>query len=237
MRAVRLLYPPLCVTCGEEIENDHGLCSQCWTDTFFIRGAICDSCGRPLPGQEAAPDLTCESCARTPPFWDRGRAAILYEGAGRRATLSLKHGDRLDVAKTVSKWMVEAGRDLLANDPVLVPVPLHWTRMLKRKYNQAAVLSSELARFTRLDHIPDALVRTKRTKMQKGMTREERFDNQAAAIEVSQKRVEMMSGRSVLLVDDVLTTGATLSACTAVCLQNGAATVNVLVLARVARLE
>lgn len=193
---------------------------------------MCDSCGAPLPG--ASDEFHCDACLRFPPSWKRGRAAVVYDGGGRRIILALKHGDRLDLAKSAAKWMVSKGEDVLDVD-VMVPVPLHWTRFLKRRYNQAAVLSAAISKETEIENIPDLLIRHRRTSMQKGMSRTERFENQRGALKLNKRFQDTIKGKRVLLVDDVMTTGATLSACAEVCRAAGSEDVNVLVFARVAR--
>ena len=235
-RAVALLYPPLCISCAVETDASGGLCADCWVDIQFISGAACDACGHPLRGQDDDQVLRCDGCIQTPQAWDRGRAAVVYNGIGRRIALGLKHGDRLDMAVPISNWMLEAGRDMLDAD-VIAPVPLHWTRMLKRRYNQAAVLGNQIAQFSGTKTIPDLLIRHKRTIQQKGMSREARFENQSSAIAVLSRHANALENKTVLLIDDVMTTGATLSACAEACFAAGAETVNVLVFARVAREE
>jgi ComF family protein len=136
---------------------------------------------------------------------------------------------------TLARWMANAGDDVLSNADIIAPVPLHWSRLLKRRYNQAAELSRHLERGREAEYIPDLMTRTKRTSMQKNMTRDERFDNQREALKVTDRFVDSIQGARILIVDDVMTTGATLSACSEACISAGAANVNVLVFARVAR--
>ncbi|PIB26539.1 hypothetical protein BFP76_11595 [Amylibacter kogurei] len=234
---VRAAYPPLCVSCGVETEAENGLCSDCWGDTYFIDGAICDSCGTPLIGEDMGDELICDSCTHAPPAWIQGRASVVYDGGGRRIILALKHGDRLDVVIPLAEWMIKSGADLLRKTDVIIPVPLHRSRLFTRKYNQAAALGNQIAKRTNIQTVPDLLIRTKRTKMQKGMSRNERLENQSDAIQVNPRFVQMIVDKNVLLIDDVMTTGATMSTCANECISAGAATVNTLVFARVARDE
>ena len=225
------IYPPRCLACTEPTERAHGLCPACWRDTHFIAGPVCRRCGVPLIGAEGAD--ACESCTRHPPAWDRGAAALVYAGAGRRMVLGLKHGDRLDLVRPLAGWMAAAGRGLLADAEMVAPVPLHWTRLVRRRYNQSAELGRALARTAGRRFVPDLLTRRRATAPQDG-GREARAANQAGAFALTQRHAGAVAGRRVLLVDDVLTSGATLSAC-ADCLRGaGAAGVDVLVLARVA---
>ena len=233
--ALRLLLPPQCLACGAEVASDHGLCPDCWRETVFLTGLVCDLCGAPLPGEDNGRPEHCDDCLRTPRPWRQGRAALLYTGAGRRLVLALKHGDRLDLVPPLAGWMQRAAGPLLVPDLLVVPVPLHRWRLVKRRYNQSALLAAALARHTGLRHIPDLLTRTRATPSQEGRDREARFANLEAAIRVTPRRAAALTGARVLLVDDVLTSGATLAAATDACLAAGARDVSVLVLARVAK--
>ncbi|GGA18499.1 hypothetical protein GCM10011498_18980 [Amylibacter cionae] len=150
--------------------------------------------------------------------------------------LALKHGDRQDNAQHMARWMAAAGEGLISDESLLVPVPLHWGRMVRRRYNQSVLLARALARESGGEVVPDGLQRVRATKSQKDMRRTERFENQRSAIRPHTKRSALLADRPVVLVDDVMTTGATLSACTEACFEAGAKSVSVLVFARVARL-
>lgn len=236
-----LLYPPRCLACGEMTGGARGLCGACWGDTHFITGAACLKCGVPLLGEATGiiPESgdgadVCESCLRNPPGWDRGAAAVLYGGAARRAVLAFKHGDRLDMCDTLAGWMAAAGRPLFARADLIAPVPLHWRRLLARKYNQSAELARALARPAELPVVVDLLTRRRFTTPQLAMDRLARARNQAGAFVVTPRHAGRVAGRRVLLVDDVLTSGATLSACADALRVAGAVRVDALVLARVA---
>ena len=178
-------------------------------------------------------DLTCDHCLRTPKHWQRGRAVFRYQGAGRKLVLGLKHGDRLDRVPMLADWAVRAGGPLAREPGVVVPVPLHWQRRLKRRGNQAAELSRAIARRSHpLKNLPQALRRIRNTGSQDGKNREDRSRNVSGAF-VPGPEAASLRGARVLLVDDVLTTGATLNEAARVCLYHGAASVDILVLALV----
>lgn len=233
--AVRLIYPPQCLTCESLVTTDFGLCPRCWRETPFIAGLVCDCCGAPLPGDDPGHPVQCDDCLAIARPWSRGRAAMLYRDNARRLVMAFKHGDRLDLAKPAAGWLKRAAEPLLAPDTLVAPVPLHWLRLIRRRYNQSALLAGQLARLAALPHCPDLLIRRRNTRSQEGRDREGRFVNVAEAIRANPKRLWQMEGRPVLLVDDVMTSGATLGACADACLAAGAARVDVVVLARVAK--
>lgn len=231
-RALSLVYPDQCVLCETRVGERGGLCAECWRATPFLQGLVCDACGTSLPGEEAGRVL-CDDCLSMPRPWEAGRAALAYRDAARRIVLALKHGDRLDLVPAAAGWMARAGAPILTPETLLVPVPAHWSRLLRRRYNQAAELCRGIARITGLEAVPDGLERTRRTLVQDGMTVEARFANLRDAFRASPKRAALLQGREVCLVDDVMTSGATLTGAAEATLDAGASRVCVLVLARV----
>ena len=230
-----MVYPPQCLVCGALVTTDFGLCGTCWRDTPFISGLVCDQCGVPLPGEDTGKPEHCDDCLTIARPWSRGRSALLYKDNGRHLVLALKHGDRLDLVRPAANWMLRAAAPILEPGMLVAPVPLHWLRLFRRRYNQSALLSKAIARSAGLDHCPDLLLRRRSTGTQEGRGRDERFRNMADAIALHPKRGKMAEGRHILLVDDVMTSGATLAAAAEACVAGGARAVSVLTMARVAK--
>jgi ComF family protein len=231
---LRAIYPPQCVSCGALVEETGALCGACWQATPFLGGSVCDCCGAPMLGAVAAGDH-CDQCLTIARPWSRGRAALAYTDNGRKLVLALKHGDRLDLALPAARWMARAGAAILREGMLAVPVPAHRWRLIRRRYNQAAVLAQALARITPVTYVPDALVRLRGTPVQEGMGQEARFANLAGAIAPHPRHGARLKGADVLLIDDVMTSGATLAAAADAARAAGAREVSMLVLARVAR--
>lgn len=234
MKAVRtILFPPQCLNCGAGVTAEGALCADCWREAEFIGGCICDQCGVPLPGDgRDEGGLACDDCLALPRPWLRGRAAVVYAGTGRRLVLALKHGDRPDLAPALGRWLAAAAAPLVQPETVVVPVPLHPRRLLSRKYNQAALLGAAVARTHGLRLDPAALCRTRHTPMQDHGSVGDRFANIMDAIAAPVPAHARLQGRPVLLIDDVMASGATLGAATAALMDAGAGPVSVAVLAR-----
>lgn len=236
-----VLLPPLCFGCGAAVEGRAALCPACWRKTRFLAAPVCESCGLPFEA-DPGPGAVCGECARAAPPFARARAAFVYDEASRGLILAFKHGDRTDAAPAFALWLMRAGADLLAGGQLpgaqlIVPVPLHWTRLFARRFNQAALLAHEVGRLAGVPVSTAALVRRRRTPSQGKLGRSARQRNLAGAFAVPPARRGALTGKRVLLVDDVLTTGATANACARVLLAAGAAAVDVLTLARVVRAE
>lgn len=232
---VQAMYPPQCLCCDTPVDRDFALCGPCWRDTPLVAGLVCDACGAPLPGADDGGAVLCDDCLSVPRPWSRGRAAMVYGGNARRMILQLKHGDRLDLARPLGDWLARAAGPLIVPGMIVAPVPLHWLRLLKRRANQSALLAARVARVTGLPHVPDLLIRHRATASQGGKGREARMRNVADAIRPHPRRIAAVRGRPVLLIDDVMTSGATLTVATESLLSAGVAQVSVLVLARAAR--
>ncbi|WP_081533225.1 ComF family protein [Rhodovulum sp. P5] len=235
--ALRLVYPPRCVSCGDLVERDFALCPRCWGEMGFLSGLVCDSCGVPLPGEDSGGPDYCDECLTRPRPWTRGRAAFLYRDRARALVLAFKHGDRTDLARPAADWMLRAAGLILQPGMLAAPVPLHRWRLLSRRYNQSALLSARIAGRAGLEHVPDLLRRIRRTAVQDGMGVEARYANIDGALAVTPRHQDRLRDRQVLLVDDVMTSGATLTAAAEACFAAGAADVRILVLARVAKAD
>jgi ComF family protein len=233
------VLPPLCLGCNEIVATPGALCPDCWPHYSFIAAPHCQRCGIPFSA-DLGEGALCVDCLTRPPHFRRARAVLVYDDKSRRVVLPLKHGDRTDMAKACGKWMARAGGELIAEADLVAPVPLHWRRLFMRRYNQAALLARIAANSGKRgdgDAIlaPDLLRRARWTGSQAGLKAAERRRNVLKAFEVHPRWLAKLKGRTVLLVDDVLTTGATVEACTGALKRAGAAHVDVLTLARVVR--
>lgn len=232
--ALDALMPPRCLACGESTWTANSLCSACWPKLRFIDQPMCDACGLPLE-YGAGVHLLCGGCMAARPPFSRARAAVVYDDGSSRLILGYKNGDRTDAVPVFARWMVRAGRDLVDDADVLVPVPLHWTRLLARRFNQAALLAHAIGRQTDVGVAPDALIRRRRTKKMGTLGARARARSVAGAFAMRPGAARRIEGRRVVLIDDVLTTGSTAANCTRVLLAAGAARVDVLALARAVR--
>lgn len=228
------VLPPLCLKCRAVVDTPGSLCAECWPRVTFLGPPLCARCGFPFEF-EAAADGLCGDCLRREPVFDRSRAALRYDDESRPLLLGFKHGDKTHLANGLAAWMQRAGRDLVHEAEVIVPVPLHWRRLLSRRYNQSALIARRLAKRTGLPHAPRVLIRRRNTASQGHLTMAQRRQNVRGAFAVPDKARPEIEGKRVLLVDDVLTTGATAEACARALKRAGAAGVDVLVLARVVR--
>lgn len=230
------LLPPRCLATGDLVDRQGQLSARAWRELNFITNPLCQRCGLPFAfGFEEDAELACGACIASPPDYDRARAVFQYDDASRAMILAFKHGDRMEGAPAFAVWMARAGAELMADADLVVPVPLHRWRLLRRRYNQSAVLALSLARLGGLPVRVDALMRTRHTPPMGGLNREARLRNLRGAIAVRPGRAADLSGRKIILIDDVLTTGATAQACARVLRRAGAARVDILTLARVVR--
>ncbi|HLK26831.1 MAG TPA: ComF family protein [Caulobacteraceae bacterium] len=228
-RLLDLVFPPHTLDRTRPAQSV-GLSADAWTRVAFIAEPLCDGCGAPFEYETGA---RCAACLARPHAFDRARAAVIYDEASRDLILQFKHADRTDLSRLLSGWIARAAEDLLRDADAIVPVPLHPARLLARRYNQAAELARPLARRHRISYLPGALARGKRTESQAGKSGAARRRNVAAAFSAPERLRSRIEGRRVLLIDDVLTTGATAEACARALKAAGAAGVDVAVVARV----
>jgi ComF family protein len=227
-----MLFPPLCIGCRAAV-GQPGFCAACWSAMNFLEGPGCRCCGLPF-AVALEGDHLCAACLAKPPAFDAARAILAYDDKSRGAILALKHADRLDLVPGFSRWLSRSGNMLLKDSDMVVPVPLHPWRLWRRRYNQSAELARRLARDWALAYEPRALFRSRSTASQGAMaSARARRRNVLGAFKVHDP--SRVAGRRVLLVDDVLTTGATVEACARALKRAGAARVHVLVLARVVK--
>jgi len=229
-----LLLPPHCACCEGPVEQAGQLCAGCFGRIGFVTDPCCRRCGRPFDhGEGGTNRRTCAACLARPPAWSRARAALVYDEHARRLILPLKHGDRTENARVLGFHMARAGAALLADADWLVPVPLHRLRLLSRRYNQAALLAQDLSRRTGVPALPDALRRIRPTAMLAELSASRRAAELEGSVEMRESRRGLLAGATVLLIDDVLTSGATAGACAHALLASGASSVDVLVACRV----
>lgn len=231
--ALDLVLPPLCLGCREQARDPGTFCPKCWAQLHFIGKPQCPQCGTPFP-HEVAPGLRCAPCLASPPPYTAARACWHYGDAAAAAIIAFKHADRMEHAQALARHMLRVGAELLAPpDTRVVPVPLHWRRLWQRGYNQAALLARLIARMADRPAVLDALQRKRATASQQGLNKQARTRNVARAFAVNPARLGKLAGASVVLIDDVFTTGATVEACCRALLQAGVSDVRVLTIARV----
>ena len=225
------VLPPHCGACDAPVDVPGRLCAECWSKVGFITAPYCACCGTPFE-IAAEPGARCAACLRTPPRYRRARAAMLYRNVGRDLILALKMADRTWIAPALGSWMARAGAELLADADLIAPVPLHRWRLLSRRFNQSALLAAEVSRNSGTECTPNLLVRARATKSQARLSANERRKNVQGAFRLRKRHAKLVQGKSILLIDDVITTGATAEACVRALLQGGAQNVDVLTLAR-----
>ena len=233
--ALDLVLPPLCLACRKPVGEPGALCPACWGAIRFIGPPLCDRCG--LPFEHAQAVAVCGECMAHPPAFGRARTVMRYDEASKPLILRFKNADRVHAAPALARWIGRAGAEVLVTAELIVPVPLHWRRLFRRRYNQSALLARALARQTGIAWSPDALARLKPTPSQGGLSARERRLNVRGAFKVPARRRPLVQGKRVVLVDDVLTTGATLDSAARALLRAGATGVDALAIARVLKAD
>ena len=225
------IMPPVCLVCNDALGAHDALCGRCWQSISFIRPPLCNRTGLPLPFDAGGIQLSAAAIAN-PPLYDRARAVAHFDGVMKDLVHGFKYADRHDGRRLFGRWMHAAGADLFDGVDWIMPVPLNRLRLLSRRFNQSALLAQEVARLSGLSYEPLALLRTRRTPSQVGKTPEQRRRNVAGAFALAPGWNARLSGKTVLLIDDVITTGATVDACARTLKRAGAARVDVLALAK-----
>jgi ComF family protein len=233
-RALDILYPPACLACRKATAAHHALCPECWGEMRFIERPYCERLGTPFAQDLRTPGLISPEAMADPPVFGRARAVVRYDdGPARRLVHRLKYGDRLELARPLGAWMARAGAEILSEADLIVPVPMHRLRLISRRFNQAASLAHCVSAATAVPVDTQALVRVKQTPPQVGLSRVQRAGNVQGAFRVPQEAKSKIYGTRIVLVDDVLTSGATANAASRALLRGGAKNVDVLVFARV----
>ena len=231
-RMLNFVCPPVCPICRSPTPEAHHICPECFKELDFITPPQCAACGMPFEFDMWAGSL-CGACLRKLPRYDMARACFVYNEASKKLILPFKHGDRMELTPLLVKLLEQTGRDVIQESDVVIPVPLHRLRLMKRKYNQAALLAQKIARKHRKTYLPDTLIRTKHTASQGHLHAHQRRRNVAGAFALKDAR--KVRGKNVLLIDDVMTSGATADECAKVLKKTGARKVMVLTVARVCR--
>lgn len=227
-----LLVPSTCLTCDRFVDKQGGCCPQCWNSLRFITKPLCRVMGSPFSIDMGDGFLSAEAISNPPPF-EKLRAVLIYDELARKLVSSIKYSDRTDLLRWVANWMDVSGQELISDADMIMPVPLHASRLRSRRFNQAAELAHRLARLNNKEFMPEILVRKKSTRQQVGLSETERARNVSGAFIVPQEMKINLKGKRVLLIDDVYTTGATAKAATRALKRGGASQINVLVFAKV----
>ena len=227
------IVPPLCPICKKRVLFTHGLCSECFSKIHFICRPYCEICGKPFEF-DIPEETRCGACCKKNPIFTKARSAFIYDSFSAKLILPFKHSDHLELAPLLTNLLYRAGRDLFSETDLIIGVPLHRFRHIKRKYNQADVLAKRLAEKSHIPYHSAILTRKRATISQGHMKAAERKRNVAGAFGIKNKH--LIKDKNILLIDDVFTTGATINECSKILLKNGAAKVFVLTLARVVKL-
>ncbi len=230
---LNILCPPTCPICSEQVEEAHCLCPECYSKLNFITKPCCDICGKPFE-YTVFDELTCGACLKQKPHFSMARSVLAYDEFSKKLVLAFKHGDHTELNMLFLKFLVQADKAVFQNVDMIIPVPLHWTRRLKRKYNQAGLLGKVVGRYFNIPFTPTVLSRIKRTESQGHKKRKERERNIKNAFRV--KNPTVIKGKTILVVDDVMTTGTTLNECARILKKSGAKDVKVLTIYRASSL-
>lgn len=227
-RILDIIFPRRCVFCGDLIDSAD-VCTECWKKVFWISEPFCDICGKPL---DYSSQVSCHSCLSSKFFFDKARAVFVYDDITKNAILNFKNREASYMAKTFASWLYRTGSEILDKTHIITSVPMYKTRLLRRMFNQSALLTNELSKLCRIDRNNMLLKKINSTHTQEGLTMEERKTNLTGVFAFNEQFKYLVEGKNITIVDDVLTTGSTISECAKVLKQNGAKAVYALTLAK-----
>jgi ComF family protein len=237
MRLIDCVIPPRCVVTGEIVDVQGTLSAQAWGGLHFISDPQCDCCGYPFDFDMVEEGIggLCAACQKEHPIYNKARSALVYDDASRDIILSFKHGDQTQSVPVFIPWLSQTGKDFLEGADYLIPVPLHRWRLLKRRFNQSAIITQYLSKDIKVPCLLEGLRRVRPTETQGHLQASQRRKNAKNAFEVNPACLSRLKEKNIVLIDDVYTTGATVSECTKALLKAGVSKVNVLTLARVVK--
>jgi ComF family protein len=230
--ALDMILPPLFPCCRQALGEGDGLYAACWAKLSFIEPPYCARLGIPFLYDPGPGMLSMEAIA-DPPAYDRARAAVCYDDVARALVIAYKYSDHMDLAPLMGRWRARAGAELLAQAYVLIPVPLHWRRLWARRFNQSTTLARAIAKSTGVPVLHGTLKRVRAPPQQVGLSKAKRASNVQGAFRVPAEQKANVAGRRLVLIDDVLTSGATANTSARALLRAGAGHVDVLTFARV----
>jgi ComF family protein len=226
-----IIYPPRCISCGDNVHENGSICAKCWSDINFITNPQCNICGFPFDFEVSA-DALCSGCIKTKPSFSKARAVFIYDDASYNMIKSLKYHDKTENCAAYARWMSRVGSEMINDTDIIIPVPIHFSKLILRKYNQAALLAHGLAKTSNKKILSNAIIRKKNTKSQAEFSYKERFNNIKGAFKINSEYLDALKNKNRLLIDDVITTGATVEECTKMLLRAKVAKVEVLTLAK-----
>ncbi len=237
-KTVDMILPPRCIITGEIVDAQGMVSPKAWGELNFIADPMCQRCGLPfdfMEGNVVDDNALCAGCIKSPPNFTQLRSSLIYDDASRNIILSFKHADQMQLVISFVPWLKNAGQDMLAEADFLMPVPLHRWRILRRRFNQSALIAQKLGKHIGVKCLSDGLARIRHTPTQGYLRTKERHQNVKHAFEVNPKHLDVIKGKKIVLIDDVFTTGATVEECTKKLLKSGALSVSILTLARVVK--
>lgn len=230
-RFLNVILPPRCISCGSFIEDAGSLCTDCWSGIDFISRPFCSVCSFPFE-YDMGDDAMCGQCMVSHPKYDKAKCVFVYNYKSSRLITGFKYGDKIHSTRSFARWMASAGQDFFPQTDVISPVPLHRVKLFTRRYNQSALLANKIGEIGNIMFLPDILLRTKLKPPQASLSRRRRLWNVKGVFALNKKYHEFIKGKNILLIDDVITTGATISECAGILKKAGAEKVFVIALAR-----